>query len=51
MITQADYDRISVLKAQFLADGMEPEDAEEEAADSLDYDYNDVLAFVNLVDQ
>ena len=47
--TQADYDKIARKKRHLmiLNRNLEPEDAEEMAAQKLGYDYDEVLAWVN----
>ena len=42
-----DWKRVATLKAQLVEDDWEPEDAEEEAADRLGYDYDDVLEYLS----
>ncbi len=42
-----DWARVAALKAELVNDDWEAEDAEEEAADRLGYDYNDVLEYLS----
>ena len=39
--------RVAALKAEPVNDDWEAEDAEEEAADRLGYDYDDVLEYLS----
>lgn len=51
-ITEKDWEKIVRLKNKLMsANDMEPEDAEQEAAERLGYDYEDVLDYINNLEE
>ena len=47
----AEWAKVSKLKARLMAKGMEPEEAEETAADQLGFDYYDVLDYLDSMNE
>ena len=47
----AEWAKVSKLKARLMAKGMEPEDAEQEAAERLGFDYEEMLDYLDSMNE